>query len=109
MPHVREGNRNGTGTPAEAYYGRGTSLATVEDYDAAIKDFSEPVIRLNPKMAKAHRDRGIAHSEKSQMPQLLSDLTEAIRLDPKDALTYAFRGSIRLSGGEYDPGIADLT
>ena len=62
------------------------------DYDKAIADFTE-AIRLNPKIAKAYNNRGLAYENKGDYDKAIADCTEAIRLDPKFAEAYHNRGA----------------
>ena len=61
-------------------------------YDKAIADYTE-AIRLNPSLAKAYRNRGIAFAWKRENDKAIADYTEAIRLAPKDAFAFADRGA----------------
>ncbi len=52
------------------------------DLDLAIEDFNQAV-RLNPKMAVAFDNRGLAWGRKKEYDKAIADYNEAIRLDPK--------------------------
>ena len=51
------------------------------DHDKAIADYTQ-AIRLNPKEATVHYNRGVAYGSKGEYDREIADCTEAIRLDP---------------------------
>ena len=55
----------------------------IEDYDQAP--------RLDPKLALAYYNRGVAYINLNQHQRAIQDLNEAIRLYPEDAQAYANR------------------
>lgn len=55
-------------------------------------------------LAKLYNNRGIEHRDKDRA---ITDYTEAIRLDPKDATFYINRGAAYESKRQYDRAIAD--
>ena len=82
--------------------------AVQKGYDKAIADCND-AIRLNPKDAKAYRNRGDAYEDKGDFDKAIADLTEAIRLDPEDAKAYSYRGFAYSKKDEHDKAIADFT
>lgn len=61
-----------------------------------IKDLETVLQRIvNPREAWEYEARGYAHYEKSQYDLAISDLDEAIRLDPQDLFAYSIRGAAR--------------
>ena len=58
----------------------------------AIEDYTE-AIRLDPELAVAYSNRGLAYDELGQMERAVADFDEAIRLDPQLALAYHNRGN----------------
>jgi RNA polymerase sigma factor (sigma-70 family) len=98
-------------TSGLTYLNRGLARSNQEEYDKAIADFSE-AIKLGTKYtAMAHRLRGTARLDGLMDPkEAIADLTEAIRLDPKDSEAYYQRGRARATtAGETDKAIADFT
>ena len=59
--------------------------------------------------AVAHVARGLAWQAKGDLDRALADYTEAIRLNPRDALAYNNRGLLWRETGDVDRAIADLT
>jgi tetratricopeptide (TPR) repeat protein len=48
--------------------------------DRAISDYTQ-VIRLNPKLAKAYYDRGLAYQAKAEKAKAAADFAEARRIE----------------------------
>jgi tetratricopeptide (TPR) repeat protein len=63
---------------------KGDIARAIVDYDDAIE--------LDPKLALAHLNRGIALEAKGNTDLAIADYDEAIRLDPKLASAYSKRG-----------------
>ena len=59
-------------------------------------------------LAIFHYDRGIAHKNKKDFDQALSDYSEAIRLDPNYAHAYLNRGVLLADKREIDRAMADF-
>jgi tetratricopeptide (TPR) repeat protein len=59
--------------------------------------------------ANAYVGRGLAWQIKGNRDRAISDFTDAIRLNPKDALAYNNRGLAWNEKGDHDRAIADLT
>jgi tetratricopeptide (TPR) repeat protein len=66
----------------------------------------EQTIALDPKYAFA---RGFAFSAKGDNDHAITEYSEAIRFNPKDAVTYDNRGWAYLKKGNLDGAIADFT
>ena len=83
---------SGAGRPSINYSYRGLAYREKGETDRAIADYTE-AIRLDPKHAEAHVNRGQAYSLKREgTDRAIADFTEAIRLDPKLAHAYFSRG-----------------
>jgi tetratricopeptide (TPR) repeat protein len=52
--------------------------------------------------------RGIAWAGKGAYDQAITDFSEALRIDPRDALSYLNRGLARAQKRDYDRAIADF-
>jgi tetratricopeptide (TPR) repeat protein len=55
----------------------------------------------------AYNNRGVAHLDKRQYDQAISDYSKAIELNPKDADAYKNRGAAYLDKGQYNQAISD--
>jgi len=77
---------------------RGSIYWEEEQYDLAIKDFTE-VVRLDPKDAFTYSRRGSAYMTKGQYDLAIEDLTRAIKLDPEDAFSHSCLAYIRKKKG----------
>ena len=58
-------------------------------------------------MATAHGGRARAYRGKGDLDKALADFDEAVKLDPKSALTHVDRGAIYQAKGDLDRAIAD--
>jgi tetratricopeptide (TPR) repeat protein len=72
---------------------RGLNATSVENWDAAIREFSE-AIRLEPSDALNYGSRVVAYAKKGEFDKAIADFDEAIRLSPNDAKFYAARGTV---------------
>ena len=57
----------------------------------------------------AFNSRGAAYRAKDDIDRAIADYSEAIRLDPKDAMAFVGRGGVLSSKGDYDRAITDYT
>ena len=97
------------------YLNRGLAWAYMEEFDRAIADYSKALELGTKYNASTFRFRGTARldkaasSEGNDAPEAaIADLTEAIRLDPKDAAAYYHRGRAwSLQPEHEDQAIAD--
>jgi len=64
-----------------AYIGRGDVWVQKDEPDRAISDFDR-AIQLDPKLAIAYGDRGIAHLYKGREVAAQSDFDSCLALDP---------------------------
>jgi len=53
--------------------------------------------------------RGLVWSDKGDYDKAIVDYTEAIEIDPKNAIAYYSRGNAWAAKGDYDKAIADFT
>ena len=77
----------------EAYFNRGFSHYFLEDYEAAIDDYSEALKRL-PKNANVFSNRGAAFKKALRLEEALDDFTRAVELDPNFANGHTGRGDV---------------
>ena len=78
-------------------------------YDLAIADFTK-AIELNPRLALAYLNRGLAYASKGQFDLAITDFTKVIELNPRLAIAYYKRGVAYADGkGQFDHAIADCT
>jgi tetratricopeptide (TPR) repeat protein len=78
---------------------QGVETAAREDFDQAVSHFSE-AIRLNPGLAEAYYNRGLAFGRKGALDEEIADYTDAIRLKPDFAGAYHNRGVAYEEKGE---------
>jgi tetratricopeptide (TPR) repeat protein len=85
----------------------GVSLTERGGHTAALAEFTE-AIRLNPRLAAAHANRGVANYQLGKMPEALADLDAALSLAPELVDALSWRGLIRARMGESELALADL-
>jgi tetratricopeptide (TPR) repeat protein len=64
-------------------------------------------IRLNPKLAFPHLNRGLSHARKGEYAEAIADYTEAILLDSKYAEAYAHRAEAYRALGDQAKAASD--
>ena len=90
-----------------AHYNRGLAYRDKRQFDQAIADFSE-AIRLDPKNARAHYQRGNIHADLGESHDLaIADYDIAIRLDPRFVFAYTARGLMHEAKGDIARAAAD--
>jgi len=90
----------------DAYNNRGTVLYGMNRTDEAISDFSK-AIAITPKV-QFYQNRAIAYAIKKSFASALSDLDQALKLDPDDGMTYFIRGNTYLQRKNIDKALADF-
>jgi len=98
---------------ADAFYWRGLTYFSIEEYDRAISDYSE-AIRLDQSQEvfyDARRDAYLARGEvyfaKEEYEKAISDLNEFIAGDNTDADVYNNRGNAYFNLSDYSSAIED--
>ncbi len=77
-------------------------------FDEAIADYNE-AIRINPDLAIAYLNRGLAYARKQDSAEALADASSAIQLDPTLAGAYYLRGTSHYRLDDATEAIRDLT
>ena len=78
------------------------------DYERARAQYDE-AIRLFPKNAWAHFNRGVLQSHQADYPKALADINHAISLSPREPDFFYRRGQLWADQEEYDKAIADYS
>lgn len=81
-------------------------MADKGDNDRAIADYDQ-ALKLDPKLAVAYNNRGIARLSKGDSDRAIADYDMALKLDPKFAYAYKGRGNAWKAKGDDDRAIAD--
>ena len=68
----------------------------------------DKAIELNPDIADAYNNRGIAYAGKGEFERAIADYDKAIKFKPDVADAYNNRGNAHSDKGEYKRAIADL-
>jgi tetratricopeptide (TPR) repeat protein len=85
----------------------GEALAATGNHAAAIEQFSR-VISDKPGYSRAWWQRAISYKALRQFPEALADINYAIKIEPQDAETIAFRGSVYGVTGELELALKDF-
>ena len=78
------------------------------DGDGAIDDATK-AIELDPELAVAWANRGLARNQKGDWDGAIADLTKAIELDPGNIEAWLNRDAAHAYKGDWDGAIADAT
>jgi tetratricopeptide (TPR) repeat protein len=92
---------------AEEFFEQGKKYSTAENADKAI-DYYNKAIKIDPKLAKAYNNRGIAYIRKKEYYLAIADFNKAIKLDPNDGKPYNNRAIVYSYLGEIDKARQDL-
>lgn len=92
---------------AEEFFEQGKKHSASENADQAIDSYSK-AIKIDPKMAKAYNNRGIAYIWKKQYDLAVADFTQAIKLDPKNGKAYNNRAIVYSYQGDNTKALQDL-
>ncbi|WP_181183564.1 MULTISPECIES: tetratricopeptide repeat protein [unclassified Mesorhizobium] len=89
-----------------ALVSRGATYWNVDKMQLALADLSR-AIALDPKNARAYRERSNIYRTSGNLDKALADANEAARLDPNDPQAFANRGNVFSNDKQYDRAIAD--
>ena len=95
-----------TGSDLAALYDYRGAAEAQSDPDHALQDYSK-AIDLDPKLAVAFNDRGIAYLAKRENDRAKADFDQSIQLDPDDLNAYWNRGDLYRSTGDRESAAAD--
>ena len=84
---------------AVAYNNRGNAYKKLENYTAAIADYTS-ALRIKPDYASAYYNRGIAYYNLKNYTAAIADFTNAIKINPDLALAYRNRGIAKENAGQ---------
>jgi tetratricopeptide (TPR) repeat protein len=91
---------------AAHYFHRGLALMVLEQFDAAIDDFTK-AITMDADRPFFFIERGSAFVQKKQFDKALADFQEALRLDPGNIAALSGRGGMWHHKGDVDKAMAD--
>lgn len=93
-------------TSAQDYYTEGEGKFINQDYEGAIKDYSQ-AIELNPDHVEAYYNRGLAKHFLEDYEGAIADYDKALTLNPDYTKAYYDRGNAKSNLGDYRGAIAD--
>ena len=91
---------------SETWFYMGLSYGKDKKYEEAIKAYSK-ALTLNPNLAGAYNNRGVAKARLGYYKEAKSDYDDAIRLKPDYALAYNNRGVAKEGLGDYKEAKSD--
>jgi tetratricopeptide (TPR) repeat protein len=90
-------------------FDRGANYYDQEDYETAIKEFTEVINRYSA-FLDAYLYRGRAHHNKEDYDKAIADYSQVIRIDPNNSDAYFLRGNIYyFEKYDYDKAIVDYS
>ena len=93
---------------AEEYLSNGNDDFRIGNFDRAIVEYTK-ALDINPNLAKAYNNRGVAYAQEGSLPRAIADFTMAIANNPKDAEAYNNRGHAYAGQGNLSQAIFDYT
>lgn len=98
----------GSANNGPALRGRGTAYGRLQNYAAAIADFTA-ALRLDPKDIAALESRGVAELQSGAYAAAAADFTLLLSARPGDLSATFLRGNARLQGGDAAGAARDFT
>jgi len=105
-PLFSEPERNNLVSLGGAYRIRGTIYVANEDFDRAIKDFSQ-ALSIYPADPALYMARGEAYDKKSEPEKAIADYGSAIEHDPTNVSAYLARGNSYQGSRDYEHAVQD--
>lgn len=94
-------------TPEE-YLSKGNDDFKLGNFDRAIVEYTK-AIDINPNLAKAYNNRGVAYAQEGSLSRAIADFTMAIANNLKDAQAHNNRGHAYAQQGNLSQAIFDYT
>ena len=92
---------------AEAYWGRGSVFAELEQHNRALKDLSQ-CIKVDPGVGDAFYNRAYVFMALGEQQKALNDLNMYILLNPKDINGYLSRLDIEVKNSMHQEAFSDM-
>lgn len=91
-----------------SYLYRGNCRVYLHDYRGAAEDYTTTISLGKAYVSEAYTNRAGCSSKKKDYTAALSDLNQAIRLDPRDEYAYRLRASVYAHKRKSDLALADV-
>src|SRR5438445_2096195 len=99
------------GSPEAAKIAReGSQAARGQDWDKAVERFrkaAEMDRKYTQNLAIAYQQRAFSYANDQRFQDALNDLSEAIKVNPRDARAYEQRAAVEMRINDYDKALAD--
>jgi tetratricopeptide (TPR) repeat protein len=99
------------GNPEAAKIAReGSQAAKEQDWDKAIERFrkaAETDRKYTQNLAIAYQQRAFSYANDQRFQDALNDLSEAIKINPRDARAYEQHAAVEMRINDYDKALAD--
>jgi tetratricopeptide (TPR) repeat protein len=73
------------------------------------RNYEQAIAKYTQGIAQIYCARGCAYAAKGDCDKAVADFTEAIRLEPQDAMAYYCRGNVYEKKGDHEKAIVDYT
>jgi tetratricopeptide (TPR) repeat protein len=93
---------------ADDLLARGNQAYLEGDYDSALADY-DWAIQLNPGLAVAYNNRGVARYYRGELNKAIADYNAAVLVNPRYAAPFMNRGIVRTALNDLDGALVDLT
>ena len=100
-------NKEYTEYGADDYFSLGVTHHQREEYKKAI-EYYDQVVAINPKLAEAYNNRGLAQAELGNHKEAIQDSDKAIEINPQDADAFNNRGIAKAKLGNHTEAIQDF-
>jgi tetratricopeptide (TPR) repeat protein len=98
--------KDGSEEQVSALVNRGAAYWYINKTKLAFADFDR-AIALDPKNARAFRERAECNRTEGRLDRALADANQAVHLDPNDAKAFEGRGNVFINNRQYDRAIED--
>jgi tetratricopeptide (TPR) repeat protein len=105
-PSKEDGMPESVQETVRTHLDHGRACLDTGKYDDAIADYTK-AIALDPNVALAYTNRGLAYYRKGEYERAIADHSKAIAIDPNHANAYYNRGVAYEQKGDKDQAIAD--
>jgi tetratricopeptide (TPR) repeat protein len=99
-------------TEATKFAQGGVEASKAKDWNKAIEMFRKAFEldkKFAPNLVIAYQHRAFEAANQQKFPDAIADLTEALKVNPKDVRTYQQRAAMEMKMQQYDKAVADYS